>query len=205
MLGQYILKLKFNRRKSALAAMLINLAVFVNICADEPTPSEKIDHFHNTLIDGMGMADDLEARLTRLTPEITSLFDIKTISRISLGRTWRTLSPTDQETFMELLKELITTTYAARFDTYNDQIFRNISSQPARNGVVVKTEIERSNGERVQLDYYFRDAFAYNVVADGVSDLSLRRAAYNAIIKQEGFDSLLSHIEKNIETQRANY
>ena len=123
MLGQYVLKLKFNRRKSALAAMLINLAVFVNICADEPTPSEKIDHFHNTLIDAMGMADDLEARLTKLTPEITSLFDIKTISRISLGRTWRTLSPTDQETFMELLKELITTTYAARFDTTTIKYF----------------------------------------------------------------------------------
>ena len=79
MLGQYVLKLKFNRRKSALAAMLINLAVFVNICADEPTPSEKIDHFHNTLIDVMGMADDLEARLTKLTPEITSLFDLSLI------------------------------------------------------------------------------------------------------------------------------
>ena len=205
MLGQCVLKLKINRTKSAIAAVLVNLTVFLSICADEPTPSEKIDHFHNTLMDVMGMPDDLETRLTKLTPEIAALFDIKTISRISLGRTWRTLSPTNQETFMELLKELITTTYAARFDTYNGQKFRNISSQPARNGIMVKTEIERSNGERIQLDYYFRDAFAYNVVADGVSDLSLRRADYNAIIKKEGFDSLLSHIEKNIETQRANY
>lgn len=175
------------------------------IFAAEIDPTKQIDHFHNTLLEVMNMPADLESRLVRLNPEIASLFDIKTISRISLGRTWRTLEANDQDTFMELLEQLITTTYAARFDTFNGQIFRTISSQAARNGVVVKTEIERSNGERVQLDYYFRDAQVYNVVADGVSDLSLRRADYNAIIKKEGFDSLLAHIENNIETQRADY
>ena len=41
-------------------------------------------------------------------------------------------------------------------------------------------------------------AAVYNLVADGVSDLSLRRADYNSIIKEKGYDALLRHIEENI-------
>ena len=38
----------------------------------------------------------------------------------------------------------------------------------------------------------------FNVVADGVSDLSLRRADYNSIIKREGYDALIQQVEANI-------
>ena len=37
-----------------------------------------------------------------------------------------------------------------------------------------------------------------NVVAQGVSDLSLKRADYTAVIKTEGFDSLINRLEKKI-------
>ena len=37
-----------------------------------------------------------------------------------------------------------------------------------------------------------------NVVAQGVSDLSLKRADYTAVIKSEGFDSLINRLEKKI-------
>ncbi|MCZ6708912.1 MAG: ABC transporter substrate-binding protein, partial [Gammaproteobacteria bacterium] len=70
-------------------------------------------------------------------------------------------------------------------------------------GWVVKTELEKSDGERVNLDYYFRGGKVFNVVADGVSDLSLRRADYNSIIKTEGYDRLLSHIRQNIAKRKA--
>jgi phospholipid transport system substrate-binding protein len=67
---------------------------------------------------------------------------------------------------------------------------------------VVRTELERSNGERVSLDYYFRGGQVFNVVADGVSDLSLRRADYNGVIKSQGYERLLSHIRENIAELR---
>ena len=61
---------------------------------------------------------------------------------------------------------------------------------------MVKTQLVRANGERVNLDYYFNAGSVFNVVADGVSDLSLRRADYNSIIKQEGYDALIRDIEE---------
>ena len=63
---------------------------------------------------------------------------------------------------------------------------------------MVKTLLNRASGEPVNLDYYFRGARVFNVVADGVSDLSLRRADYAGIIREEGIEGLVIHIEASI-------
>jgi len=42
------------------------------------------------------------AALAALSPTIHELFDVATISRISLGRTWKTLDEGEQRAFIEL-------------------------------------------------------------------------------------------------------
>lgn len=163
----------------------------------------QIDGFHGSLIEVMRSGSEFAGRAALLAPVIGELFDVPTISRISLGKTWKTLEGSAQSDFSELLEELIVATYADRFESYNDQIFHHVSTEPARRGWVVKTELEKSDGSRVTMDYYFRDGKVFNVVADGVSDLSLRRADYNSIIKNEGYDQLLAHIRENIVEHRA--
>ena len=41
-----------------------------------------------------------------------------------------------------------------------------------------------------------------NVIADGVSDLALRRAEYSRVLKNKGFDGLLDHIDGQIADTR---
>ena len=157
----------------------------------------KIDAFHQLLIQAM-QTPARGDRLAALGPAVAGLFDIPSISRISLGRTWRSLEEAARAGFQDLLRTLIVATYADRFDSYDGQRFDHLGAQPAGRGWVVKTQLVRANGERVNLDYYFNGAAVYNLVADGVSDLSLRRADYNSIIKEKGYDALLRHIEENI-------
>jgi len=163
----------------------------------------QIDGFHGLLIEVMRSGSGFEGRAALLAPVIGELFDVPTISRISLGKTWKTLEGSAQSDFSALLEELIVATYADRFDSYNDQTFHHGAAEPARRGWVVKTELEKSDGSRVTMDYYFRDGKVFNVVADGVSDLSLRRADYNSIVKNEGYEQLLAHIRENIVEHRA--
>lgn len=163
---------------------------------------QKIEEFHEQLLAVMQITDGFDVRLAALSPAIHELFDVATISRISLGRTWKTLDEGAQHAFIELLERLIVTTYVARFDDYSGQIFRTISTEQTRRGWVVKTELTLTDGDKVRLEYYLREGLVYNVVAEGVSDLSLRRADYNSIIKSEGFAALLTHLKENIEEQR---
>ncbi len=157
----------------------------------------RVDGFHALLIEVM-QTQRFAERAAALEPNVAGFFDIDTISRIVLGRTWRELDDARKLEFRELLEALIVATYADRFDSYDGQRFERLESLPARRGWVVKTQLVRANGERVNLDYYFNGDDVFNVVADGVSDLSLRRADYNSIIKQEGYDALIRHMRENI-------
>ncbi|MFZ8890496.1 MAG: ABC transporter substrate-binding protein, partial [Pseudomonadales bacterium] len=67
---------------------------------------------------------------------------------------------------------------------------------------VVYTTLERPGNSSVSLNYFLRDGGIFNVVADGVSDLSLRRADYNSIVKKEGYASLLAHLRNKIKQAR---
>ncbi len=165
--------------------------------------STRVEAFHDVLLQAMQLDGGYSERVAVLAPAVQSLFDIDAIARVTLGRTWRNLDVDQQRTFAQKLERLIVSTYSDRFDAYNDQTFEVRSVQPVKRGStvnrVVKSVLTRRDGSVVTLDYYFRGSGVFNVVADGVSDLSLRRADYNSIIKSEGYDALLVYMDEQIE------
>ncbi len=161
----------------------------------------KIEDFHAALLDMMKSAAPRNDKVLSLESIVDTMFDLPTISRISLGRTWSTLDAEAKAQFAARLRQLIAVTYVDRFGDFNNQKFVTVGIQEAPRGWVVKTELTRASGGIVPLDYYFREDKVYNVVADGVSDLSLRRADYSSIIKEQGYEGLLAHIDASIESQ----
>ena len=175
---------------SALAAPTARVA------ADEAVAAS-VDGFHAVLIDAM-QTEGFDRRVALLEPAVAALFDLGAVSRISVGPTWRSLDEERRSAFVALMQRLITATYADRFDSYSGQSFVLVETVSASTGPVVKTLLNRTSDEPVNLDYYFRGGKAFNVVADGVSDLSLRRADYAGIIREAGFDGLVADIEASI-------
>ena len=159
---------------------------------------DRVEAFHGVLLASMRSGEPFPLRLARVQPAVLNFLDVPGIARICLGRTWRDLDTTARDEFTRMLGELISATYADRFDGDKGQTFVTRSVDTARGGIVVKTVLQRPNAIPVQLDYYFRRGKAFNVVADGVSDLSLRRADYNAIVKDQGYDALLAHIREQL-------
>lgn len=168
---------------------------------DADAHQTSVEGFHQVLIDVMQMPDQA-SREGALSATITTLFDITRIASISLGRTWRSMPEEQQEAFIALLSELIVATYADRFDRYNQQRFETHAVVPVKSGFVVQTYLHRLDDDAVTLDYFMRDGRVFNVVADGVSDLSLRRADYNSIVKTQGYEALLAHMRDKITIAR---
>ena len=160
-----------------------------------------VEGFHVTLIQVMQTPGYL-AREALVAPAIADVFDIPRIARVSVGRTWDELDEGQRETFTASLERLVVATYASRFNNFDNQRFETEGTKVVRSGVVVSTNLVKSDGSLVSLDYALRDGRVFNVVADGVSDLSLRRADYNSIIKTHGFERLLEHIEEKIAEAR---
>ena len=169
------------------------------LASPEDTVRENIDNFHATLTSVMQMNGDFENRFNELSPVIKSLFDAPNISRISTGKFWRVQEAQSQQEFTELMYTLITATYADRFVNYNDQEFTvEAVESKGKDRWVVKSILTKSDGETVTLDYYLRAGLVFNVVANGVSDLSLKRADYASILAGDGFSGLVAHINRNI-------
>lgn len=191
------------RTTTVLPLLLLALLYGGSSTAGTRDPVVVIEDFHQTLIAIMQAELTFEGREQRLQPAVAASFDLSTIARISIGSAWRDLDDARQQDLVTNLNTLIAVTYADRFKRYNNHRFLTRNSSDAGGGrSSVRTRLERVDGDDVQLDYFLVEGLIFNVVADGVSDLSLRRAEYSTILRDSGFDALLQDIERKIADYR---
>ena len=174
--------------------------------AETSSSAATVERLHSTLLEVMQRADALgfEGRRERLAPVIVQSFDLAFICRVILGRHWDELSDEERAQMVDTFTRLTITTYAARFDGFSGESFRTVEVKAMSRGrELVRTELVRPADEPVHLDYVLhRDSELWrivNVVAEGVSDLSLKRADYGSVIKREGFEVLMEKLEGQIE------
>lgn len=168
-------------------------------------PESIVEDFHSALLNAASMPH-FEDRVQQLAPVVERAFRSETIGRISLGSHWRTLDSTTRSDFATLLNELITTTYASRFNQFNNQSFVTLIVEPiSADRRRVKTRLTTAS-ETVQLDYQMQSIDdewrIYDVVANGVSDLSLKRSTYSALLPQGGLEAVINEIRKSIAGNR---
>ena len=165
-----------------------------------------VETFHGKLLSVMQQAEELgyQGRYRALEPFINDGFDIPLITRIILGRHRAQLSETQQAEFARLFSRYSTATYASRFNGYNGEGFQEIAREPLRRGrVLIRTELQRPDAEPVSLDYVLHEKqgkwYIISVSANGVNDLSLKRAEYAAVINEKGYNGLVTDILSKIE------
>ncbi|MBO6556218.1 MAG: ABC transporter substrate-binding protein [Pseudomonadales bacterium] len=166
-----------------------------------PDPTKVVSAFHDALISAM-KASGYEERAAIIGPAVDANFQLHTIARISLGRNWSPLDDTQQADFQNLIRALITSTYSSRFDNFDGQYFTVLdTTEMKRNRKRVKTTLT-TKSETVTLDYQLQlienEYRIYDIVANGVSDLSLKRANYAALFKSGGLDAVTEEISRHI-------
>jgi len=165
-----------------------------------------VERLHATLTEAMQMEGDAQyaARLAKIEPLVESSFDFDTIARAILGRRWRQLSDEHKANFLRLFKDLSAATYASRFDGFAGERFVTESVERRDESFLeVRTRLERPEDAPVRFVYLLRETGGQwrivNVMADGVSDVALKRADYSSVIEQEGFEGLLDRLAAQLE------
>lgn len=175
-------------------------AAQVSSASVQASVQANVEAFHAALMTSARSNADLSTRVPDVAAAFDALFDVKRIARISAGSAWRDLDEDARTDYVKLLRNVVVSNYVSRFDADRGQSFSTLATSEVKpQRFVVRTQINRPNNQTVSLDYYFRDGRVFNVVADGVSDLSVRRADYAAIIKSDGFDGLLVHLRAQLE------
>ncbi len=195
-------------------AGLLCLSMLLPSAAENSAAVATVDNLHAALLDIMRNAQSLgfAGRRDRIAPVIRESLDLPFIARFALGRYWKDLSAGQQDAFVEVFSRWTVVHYASRFDGYTSEQFKTISSAPARrNRELVRTVLEVNDdpADNVSLDYLLHETDSkwriVNVIANGVSDLSLKRADYGAVVKAQGLDSLIAKLEGQISDLEAAY
>jgi phospholipid transport system substrate-binding protein len=197
-----------------LVTVALVLAAFVNDARAQSgfgasSPRAVVDALHHGLVEiaaDSGM-DSMKARFERLDPLIRATHDLRYIAEMSVRREWAGFSAEQQERMAKAFADLSIMTYAARFANVSEESFevRDVEEVSA-DRAEVHSVIKRANGEDVTLDYLLHHDEAgwqiINIVADGVSDLALKRSEYRRILAEDSVDGLISHIEDETREMR---
>ena len=195
----------------AVSGTIFYAAAFAAHAAETPA-SAVVEELHESLLAVMKNAEALGfvGRRDFLAPVIVESFDMPLITRTSVGRHWRQLNPAQRDQMIDAVGRLSVSIYAGRFDDYDGESFRTLSETPAPRGtILVNTELVKSDGDTVRLNYLLRPTDAgwriVDVFLKGVySELAVKRAEYSAVIRRKGLDGLLVAIEDKIASQESD-
>lgn len=202
----------FNQKK--LSGFLTGLFLYVCLSAAcmagqagaaAQTAKQVVEDFQNVLIDTMKQGQTLgyQGRYDKLYPAIMRSHDLTKIARIVVGKEWETLSEKQQAELSEVFIRLSVASYAHNFKAFGGETFKfDNEEQTSRGGVVVHTTLMIPDNKPVKFDYMLKEKpngwSIINIIADGVSDLALKRSEYTSILQKQGFDALIAQINAKI-------
>ena len=129
-------------------------------------------------------------------------FDTEYSARLVLGQYWRNATPDQRQRFVDAFYHSLLNNYGSAivdFTADRLKIFPTRDLDPDAKNATVRTEVKRSNGDRVSVNYYLRRTpqgwKAWDVVIDGISYVNSYREDFGAQIQQQGIDAVIKRLE----------
>ena len=194
-----------------MTAMLLYLPASWAQKPDTTSPVQTVNSLHATLLKGMREGDKIgfQGRFKLLAPVINRTHDLSFIAHTILGKLWTKLDREQQHIFIGTFRKLSISTYAGWFKNYEGERFEFIEQKTIpRNQILVRSRLIKANGDTVSLDYILRQGkegwHIINILADGVSDLALKRVEYRSILRQKGFPVFIDMLKEKIALAEKN-
>lgn len=170
------------------------------------TAGKIVDKFQEELIAVMkdGKKLGYSGRYDKLKDAVSNSHDLSKIARIVVGKEWEKLTETQQAQLVNVFSYLSISSYVHNFKDYSGESFTFDSEEKTtRGGLVIHTHLTIPDDKPVKFDYMLKENGGswriINIIANGVSDLALKRSEYTAILQREGFDALISKINEKID------
>src|SRR5438552_13705631 len=196
----------------AFAGIAIALAGLLFLSPASPAaaaPSDTIRHFYAVLLDTMQHAAPLGAkgRYQKLEPVVFATFDVPYMARLSIGPAWAGLTPDQKKRASRAYGRYVAAVYATRFDGYSGERLEVLGEQKIRRGTMVKSQIVKSDGEPVSINYLVHDnAVGYQIrdvfLTGTISELATKRSEFATILRTNGIDGLIASLNKKADDLR---
>ena len=196
-------------RVMASIVMVLLVAPFARAAAaiDSSSPQQLIDSSSKALL------ADLDANREKYRSDKNALYkvvekeflphvDVDFAAQQVLGKHWRTADATQRKRFVTAFYQSLLHTYGDALVDFTADRLRVLPYQgdPAADRGTVRTEIRRSNGSTVAVNYSMRKTAtgewkAWDVVIEGISYVKSFREDFGLEIEQKGLEAVIKRLE----------
>jgi len=134
-------------------------------------------------------------------------FDSDYAARLVLGSSWRTATPEQRKLFVDAFYHSLLSNYGnALLNLTADRfVILPYRGDPGETTATVRTEVKKSSGEKVPVNFSLRKTDAgwkaWDVVIEGISYVKSFRTDFAAEIQQKGLDEVIARLEKDNEAR----
>ncbi len=166
-----------------------------------------VERLNSTLLEVMRDAGRLgyKGRFDKLAPVLVESFNFPAMTRISLGKHWRTLDDAQKKEMTKIFARLSVATFASRFNGYSGESFKVLGEAEQRNdAVLVRNQLVQRSGKAVALNYILRPFDGRLRIIDvyldaKYSELALKRSEYTTVMERDGYSGLVAALQNKIE------
>jgi phospholipid transport system substrate-binding protein len=136
-------------------------------------------------------------------------FDTDYAARLVLGKHWQGATSVQRKRFLDAFIQSMMSNYGdAILDFTADRLrFLPFKGDPAANSATVRTEVKRSDGTPVPVNYSLRKTpqgwKAWDVTIEGISYVKNFKTDFGAEIDQKGLDAVIERLEAQHAASRA--
>jgi len=181
---------------------------------DTSGPSQLIESSANVILSG------IDKRRAEFRKDPTGLyqlveqtllpnFDTPYAAQLVLGQHWRNASPAQRDRFVKAFYQSLLYTYGDAMIDFTADRLKVLPTKvtDADTKATVRTEIKRSNGTKVPVNYSMRKVDgqwkAWDVVIEGISYVKSYREDYGAEVQQKGLDAVIARLEAKAQSAKA--
>jgi phospholipid transport system substrate-binding protein len=136
-------------------------------------------------------------------------FDVDLAARRVLGRHWRTATPEQRKRFVDAFYHSLLNNYGDALVEFTGDRIRvlPLTVDPAATTATVRTEVKRSNGDKIPVYYSLhkddKGWKAWDVTIEGISYVKSFQEDFSSEIDQKGLDAVIQRLETQSAKPRA--
>ena len=138
-------------------------------------------------------------RYQQIEPVVSRVFDVPLMARLAVGPQWSSLTASQRQQVTQAFTRYIAAIYAERFDSYSGERLQVTGARPSAGGSIITSQIVKSNGEPVDINYLMRNNGGIWQIADvyldgTISELATRRSEFASILRSRGVEGLIQSL-----------
>lgn len=154
---------------------------------------------------------DKKALAQAVDAKIMPHFDFVRMTKLAVGRGWRSATPEQQKNLTQEFHTLLMNTYSSALESYQNEPIEvlPLTSPPESNQVMVHSRIVQAGKEPIAIDYRMektsRGWMIFDVAVEGVSLVTNYRSTFQTEISNAGIDGLIKMLadkNKKLETKQ---